>query len=339
MKKALLVLESGQIFNGTGHGACGTYLGELVFTTAMTGYVEALTDPSYIGQLLVFAYPLIGNYGVDMEFAESKVIQPEGIVCSEICTKPYKGFHLDKFLLKNKVGGISQIDTRQLVRLIAKGGSIKSVLTVFNEKAGPITSQIADKKTKTYNRDGSKRIVLIDYGYKKSILENLIEHNNTVIVVSKNLSADEILKYKPAGVVLSNGPGDPSAYIFEISVIQKLLQLNIPILGICLGHQLLGLAIGGETYKMQFGHRGLNQPVQNLTTKKAYITSQNHGYAIKESSLPKDWIVTHINLNDRSIEGIKNKTKPWFSIQFHPEANPGPHDSKELFNEFFSLLK
>lgn len=341
MKKAILVLNDNTVFRGLGFGAIGSYFGELVFNTAMTGYVEALTDPSYAGQILTFAYPLIGNYGISLKWAESKKIHPVGIVVSELSDKPVhkdSKESLEKTLEKQNVGGISGIDTRHLIKIIRNKGTIPAVLSVYENHSIDLVKQVTVSKQQIVNPKGKIAIVIIDYGLKGSIVEELIHRGAKVIVVPAATTASDILALSPDGIVLSNGPGDPRAFGYAIKTIKQLLGKGIPIFGICLGHQLLALAAGGHVHKLKFGHRGLNQPVLQIGTKKAFITSQNHSYVVTPKSLPNIWETSFINLNDGSIEGLQHKKLSIFSVQFHPEANPGPHDTDFLFDHFFKSI-
>lgn len=341
MKNAVLVLDDNTVFRGSGFGALGVYCGELVFSTAMTGYMESLTDPSYAGQILTFAYPLIGNYGSTFKWAESKKIHPIGVVVSELSDKPVHRDNeksLEKTFEKQNIGGISGIDTRHLVKIIRDRGTIPAVLSVYRKVNSDLVKQVTVYKPQIMNPTGNKTVVLIDYGLKGNIVEELIFRGAKVIVVPATTTANDIFKFSPDGIVLSNGPGDPKNFDYAVKTIKDLLVKNIPMFGICLGHQLLSLAAGGDTYKLKFGHRGINQPVQFVTTKKSFLTSQNHGYAVDPNSLTSDWMVSCINLNDKTVEGLVHKHKPLFSVQFHPEANPGPHDTVFLFDQFMEMI-
>lgn len=341
MKKAVLILPDNTIYRGKGIGAYGSYIGELVFNTSMTGYVEALTDPSYAGQILTFAYPLIGNYGVSNKWTEAKKIYPTAIIASEISQEAShyeKDCSFEGFLKKHKLGGIAGIDTRSLIKKIRDKGTIPAVISVYENHDVDWVNQVTTKKPYIVNPDGKTTVVLIDYGTKGSIISQLIKQDLKVIVIPAFSTTNEIVSYNPSGIILSNGPGDPTQLGYAVDTIKELLHTGIPMWGICLGHQLLALASGGKTFKLPFGHRGINQPVKHTKTKKAYITSHNHGYAVDPTSLPKDIEVTYTNLNDGAVEGMCHKKKPWFSVQFHPEANPGPYDTQFLFNEFKKLL-
>ncbi len=341
-KKAILTLQDDFTVQGDGFGKIGTYTGELVFTTGMTGYVESLTDPSYAGQILTFSYPLIGNYGVNPKWYESSKVHPKAIVVSELCDYPVhrdSKSTLHDFLLKQQIGGIKGIDTRALIRTIRRLGVVPSVLTVYEQKEDEdLIQKVTTKKLIKLNLSGSPCIVLIDYGFKHHISYELTKRGAKVIILPAHSSAKEVLRYKPSAIVLSNGPGDPSDFKIEIKTISDLLCINTPIFGICLGHQLLALAAGARTYKLPFGHRGINHPVLNVKTKKSFITSQNHGYAVDASSLNSDWEVSFINLNDGTVEGLKHKKLPFSSIQFHPEAHPGPRDTTLLLDNFLKKL-
>ena len=342
MKKATLVLEDNAVFSGVGFGTLGTYSGELVFNTAMTGYMESLTDPSYAGQILTFAYPLIGNYGATFAWGESKKIHPAGIVVSELCDHP---FHKDSTQTLEQVfesqglGGISGIDTRMLIKKIRTKGTAPAVLFLYEDREGSRPGQLELKTINIVNPKGVATVVLLDYGAKGGIVQELADRNLRVVILPSNATAKDVLKYHPAGIVLSNGPGDPKDYPVARQTIADLLKLAIPIFGICLGHQLLALAAGANTYKLKFGHRGINQPVAHAKTKRAFLTSQNHGYAVDAASLPPSWEVTYLNLNDLTVEGLRHSKQPFFSVQFHPEANPGPFDSRFLFDEFVALMR
>ena len=373
--KGILVLDNKTFFKGIGIGFKGTTTGEVCFNTSLTGYQEIISDPSYAGQIINFTFPHIGNVGTNLEDLESDKIWTRGVIFNSEITDPsnYRSlYHLDKWLTKNKVIGLTGIDTRSLTNFIRDNGAPKGTISVnkdgkFNIKklinrsikwhglngldlAKEVTTKNVYKWTgyKTWkkgigykkSKQGKLKIIAIDFGIKKNILRYFSDYSCEVKVVSCNLSAKDILKHNPQGIFLSNGPGDPAATgKYAIPVIRDLIKKNIPIFGICLGHQLLGLALKAKTKKMKLGHRGANHPVKNLLTGKVEITSQNHGFEVTESSLPKNVRVTHKSLFDNSIEGLKLINKPVFSVQYHPEANPGPQDSKYLFDYFIKDVK
>ncbi|OGK51889.1 carbamoyl phosphate synthase small subunit [Candidatus Roizmanbacteria bacterium RIFCSPLOWO2_01_FULL_41_22] len=341
MKKAILILNNNQIYRGKGFGATGCFFGELVFNTAMTGYMEAITDPSYAGQILTFTYPLIGNYGISRKWGESPKIYPVAIVVSELNNDHYhRDAHdsLENLLAAHHIGGIAGIDTRSIVNFLRNHGCIPAVLSVYEQEGRDFVKAISTQKKIIINEKGGNTVALIDYGAKESIVQELIKENLKVVIYPSTVKAKEILSDNPQGIILSNGPGDPVALPYAISTIRALLKTTIPIFGICLGHQLMALADGGETYKLKFGHRGLNHPVLDIKSQKAFFTSQNHGYAVKAESLSKNWETLFININDGTVEGFIHRNKPFFSVQFHPEANPGPHDTTFLFKQFKALL-
>jgi carbamoyl-phosphate synthase small subunit len=365
---AKLALEDGTVYTGCCFGAFGETFGEVVFNTSMTGYQEVLTDPSYKGQIVTMTYPLIGNCGVTGEDAESSKPQVEGFIVREL-TKIPSNFRsqgsLDDYLKKNGVIGLEGIDTRALVRRLRVRGSMTGVLSTtdlddaslvkkartcpgivgrdlvrevmpgqpFQWKEGftnPFTTYLTAQKPKYH-------VVALDYGMKWNILRCLTQVGCKVTVMPGTATADDVLAQKPDGVFLSNGPGDPEPLTYAINTIRGLAGKK-PIFGICLGHQLLGLALGGQTFKLKFGHRGANQPVLNKRTGKVEITTQNHGFAVRTDNLPPDLEPTHINLNDQTLEGMRHKRWPIFSVQYHPEASAGPHDSSYLFEEFRKLM-
>lgn len=357
-KRALLVLRDGSIFLGKGFGAEATSVGELVFNTGFCGYQEALTDPSYAGQILTATYPLIGNYGVNGEDFESDKVQVSGFVVREICNKP---FHmksketLDRFLERFDVPGIYDVDTRAIVRKIRNFGVMPACVSVYSgrqpdrnellSKAMKLdyskidfVEMVTTKKRKEYWVDGNKEVVLIDCGVKTSIIRELLGRNISVVSIPAKTSAEEILSLEPDGILVSNGPGDPALLSYVAKTVRALMN-KLPLFGICLGHQIIAHAVGGKTFKMKFGHRGGNHPVKDLESGRVYITSQNHGYAVDERSLPKEFIVTHKNWNDLTVEGMKHRELPVFSVQYHPEANPGPLDSTYLFDKFLESMK
>ncbi len=366
MSKAILVLEDGRTFKGASFGAAGETFGEMVFNTSMTGYQEILTDPSYAGQIVCMTYPLIGNYGVNEEDVESRRPWVEGFVvreASRIASNHRSTESLDDYLKRNNIVGIEHIDTRALVRHIRDKGAMRAgissvdtnkknllekVLASPDMKNRELASAVTVEEQFEYEAEtraaGSVpspefHIVAYDFGVKTNSLREFSKFRCRVTVVPADTSAEEILALKPDGIFLSNGPGDPASMVKVIEEIKKLVETKTPMFGICLGHQLIGSAFGGETYKLKFGHRGGNQPIKDLTTGKIEITSHNHGFAVDADSLPADVEVTHINLNDHTVAGLRHKILPVFSVQYHPESAPGPHDSEYLFARFIELMR
>jgi carbamoyl-phosphate synthase small subunit len=361
--KAILALEDGTIFRGTSFGATGERSGEVVFNTSLSGYQEVITDPSYKGQMVAMTYPLIGNYGVNEEDVESRGAFLDGFIVKEY-SKIHSNWRstqsLGDYLAKQNVMGIEGIDTRKLTLHIRQAGAMRAVLSTVDgdekslvRKAQESPSLVgvdlvkevttgrkyvwAEKGTKAGNY--SYHVVVIDGGVKYNILRILCSRGCKVTVVPAAMPAAEILGMKPDGIMLSNGPGDPAAVTSIVNTTRELIG-KLPIFGICLGHQMLGQALGGTTYKLKFGHHGGNQPVKDLKTGKVAITVQNHGFCVDIDSLPKkDIEITHINLNDKTLEGLRHKKLPVFSVQFHPEAAPGPHDAAYLFDNFVNLMK
>ena len=371
----ILVLENGFFFEGCGIGYEGNVTGEVCFNTSITGYQEIITDPSYSDQIINFTFPHIGNVGTNKEDNEAQKVWVKGIILNSNITDPsnYRSIkNLNKWLKENKIVGLVGLDTRALTSYIRDKGAPKGTIShlrsgehdVQNLKnkskkwSGLLGLDLASKVTckKIYNWSSQKtwkknegykknkkikhKIVAIDYGIKQNILRCFSDMNCKVVVVPAKTDSKKILSLKPDGVFLSNGPGDPAATgKYAVPVIKEIIEKKIPIFGICLGHQLLSLALGGSTKKMKLGHRGANHPVKNLETKKVEITSQNHGFKINEKSLPKNIKVTHVSLFDQCVEGIEHKNKPVFSVQYHPESNPGPQDSKYLFEKFINNIK
>jgi carbamoyl-phosphate synthase small subunit len=369
---AVLALENGTTIEGDAIGAIGAECtGELVFNTAMTGYQEVLTDPSYKGQVVTFTYPHIGNYGVNTEDVESDRIQASGLVVHElspIVSNFRSHASLQSYLEQNAIAGIEGVDTRMIVRILRSQGAMRCVIAhgenldhaelVERARAVPsmngldltplVTTNEAyqwqaeeqnqwDYRPETRGTGARKRVVAIDFGVKRNILRRLAHHGCDVTVVPATTSAADILALNPDGVFLSNGPGDPAAVTTAIQTVKDLLGAR-PLFGICLGHQILSLAVGASTYKLKFGHRGANHPVKNLDTGSIEITSQNHGFAVDPSTLPSNARMTHVNLNDDTCAGIALTDVPAFAVQYHPEASPGPHDSDYLFDQFMAMM-
>lgn len=356
IKKARLVLEDGKFFDGFSFGAEGISFGEVVFNTSLTGYQEIITDPSYCGQIVAMTYPLIGNYGINYQDAEARNPFLSGFVVKE-CSRVFSNWRaqisLPQYLKENNILGIEGIDTRALTRHIRLQGAMRAVISTQNldleslvakVKQSPklegrdLVKEVSVDKAFEYNQEGSCCVVVLDCGVKYNILRELAKEAK-VIVVPANTSVKEILSYKPDGIMLSNGPGDPQAVSYVIETVKQLIG-KLPIIGICLGQQILGIALGGRTYKLKFGHHGGNHPVKDLRTGSVAISVQNHGFCVDLDSLNKDEIeITHINLNDNTLEGMRHKNMPIFSVQFHPEAAPGPHDAAYLFSEFIQAIK
>ena len=372
-RPAKLVLANGKIYTGTAFGADGEVHGEVVFNTSMTGYQEILTDPSYSGQIVTMTYPLIGNYGVNQEDVESRGLFLKGFIVKELCEIPsnYRSSEsLDSYLKRNGIVGIQGIDTRALVRQIRTQGAMKGVLSTVDLDDASLLKKVQEAPglvgrdlvqevmpqeacgwdvplselgrpsdyVSSVERTDGPHVVAIDYGMKWNIARYLRDVGCRVTVVPGTATSEQILALNPDGVFLSNGPGDPEPLTYAIEAIRGLLGKK-PVFGICLGLQLLGLAFGGKTYKLRFGHRGANQPVLNRRTGKVEITSQNHGFAVDAATLPDDVEVTHVNLNDQTVEGIRHKVHQAFGVQYHPEAAAGPHDSHYLFTEFLEMMQ
>ncbi len=376
-RKAMLALEDGRVFHGWAFGSQRDAVGEVVFNTGLTGYQEVLTDPSYKGQLVTMTYPLIGNYGINDADSESVGPQVEGFIVKEVCKYPSNWrsqMTLNDYLAKHDIPGIEGLDTRALTKHIRTAGAMRSAMSSqitnpddlidkarqwpglvgqdmvrlvtckapyrWSEKEGIDTFWERRFNKKFSGNNHRYNVVAIDFGIKFNILRILQAFGCSVTVVPGTTSAEEILSYEPDGVFLSNGPGDPAAVTYGIQTVKGLLG-KVPIFGICLGHQILGLSLGADTFKMKFGHRGSNQPVKELATGRVHITSQNHGFCIDNTTLdPQEVSITHINLNDHSLEGMALRSLSAFSVQHHPEASPGPHDSmKQLFSKFVNAME
>lgn len=358
-REAILAIEDGTVFYGRSVGVDGETVGELVFNTSMTGYQEILTDPSYAGQIITMTYPHIGNYGCNPEDFESKTVYARGFVmreCSFIPSSWRATMSLPEFFKRYNVVAIDQVDTRKITRILRTKGNQKAIISsvdlnpeslVQKAKNAPDMAGSDYVKEVTVSQpyeweapeNPKYHVVVMDFGVKYNILRLLKEHGCIVTIVPSTTTAEKILSYNPDGVVLSNGPGDPAALTYIYPIVQKIIEKNIPILGICLGHQLIGHSLGGKTFKLKFGHRGANQPVMNMETKKVEITSQNHGFAVDPDSLDLDKVmISHTHLNDLTCSGLAHKKLPVFGVQYHPEASPGPHDSRYLFREFTKLM-
>lgn len=370
IKPALLVLADGTSYRGWSFGAKGTVVGEVVFNTGMTGYQEVLTDPSYAGQIVTFTYPELGNTGVNPEDEESDTVQVKGAIARNITYRPSNWRStqsLPDYLKDRGIPGIYGIDTRSLTRKIRSFGAInggisteilnpnkllelvrqapemqglnlvKDVTTAKVYEWSQITDSTWEFASAGEKSDQVLTVVAIDFGIKRNILRRLASYGCRVIVVPANTPAEEILAHNPDGIFLSNGPGDPAAVTEGIATTKELLKAGKPTFGICMGHQILGLSLGAETFKLKFGHRGLNQPAG--LKQQVEITSQNHGFAIAPESLNAEVEITHLNLNDKTVAGLRHKTLPFFSVQYHPEASPGPHDADYLFDRFVQLMR
>jgi carbamoyl-phosphate synthase small subunit len=371
-RRATLLLEDGRVFQGSGYGFEGEAVGEVVFNTSMTGYQEILTDPSYEGQIVTMTYPLIGNTGVNPEDVESRKPFLEAFIVrhlSEIPSNWRTTETLDAYLTRQKIPVLSEIDTRALVRHIRLRGSMRGIVSLLDHDEGSLLKKVsnapamigADLASKVtidrpYGNSESRldfiefsslskvekapfHVVAYDYGIKTHILRNLVHCGARVTVVPSKTMATDVMALHPDGIFLSNGPGDPEAVGYAIKSVRELLGKK-PIFGICLGHQIMGLAFGGRTYKLKFGHHGGNHPVLNVGRRQVEITAQNHGFAVDPESLNLNEIdITHVNLNDSTVEGMAHRSIPAFSVQYHPEASPGPHDSYYLFERFFELMK
>lgn len=356
-KKAFLILADGTVFEGKSFGAAGTVMGEIVFTTAMTGYVETLTDPSYCGQLITQTFPLIGNYGTNDADRESNGSVVSGYIVREHCEAP-SNFRcegtIDAFLKKYGIIGLYDIDTRRLTRIIREIGVMNGMITdrenfdkeqaleeIRSFQVGRVVPRVSVHKAERYPAENARfKVAMIDYGYKHNIRNELVKRGCDVTVFPYNVTAEEILAFAPDGIMLSNGPGDPEQNPESIETLRKLIPERIPTFGICLGHQLLAIANGAKTVKLKYGHRGENQPVTDLELGRTFITSQNHGYAVIGDSIPPEaGKMSHVNANDKTCEGVRYRNAPAFTVQFHPEACGGPQDTAYLFDEFIELME
>ena len=351
--KAFLLLEDGTVFEGNGFGMEGKVIGEVVFNTGMTGYQEVLTDPSYCGQIVCMTYPLIGNYGVNIDDIESSKPQVKGFIVREVCKTPSNWRSIEDltdYLKRNNIIGLEGIDTRALTRILRDNGTMRG--TIITGELGDVEAQraklsdyviknpvlqVTTKEIKHFKGNGYK-IALLDYGLKQNIVRSLTKRGCEVLIYPATATAQEILSINPDGIMLSNGPGDPKDCQHQIDTIRQLVGKK-PMFGICLGHQLTALAHNADTEKLKYGHRGSNHPVKDIEKDKTYITSQNHGYTIIDETLDREtMVVSHRNMNDGTIEGIRYKNAPLFTVQFHPEASPGPGDTAYLFDEFIQMI-
>ena len=357
-EKAYLMLANGQVFEGKSLGSKGTVIGEVVFTTGLTGYQETLTDPSYYGQIVTQTFPLIGNYGVNHEDNESARSYVSGYIVREACDVP-SNFrcqgNIKDFLSENNIVGICNIDTRKLTRIIRETGVMNGVITtedVYSKKDELLekvksfsiknaVKSVTNNEILTYTNENPKyKVVLFDFGYKRNIRQELVNRGGEVVVVPAETTAEQVKEINPNGIMFSNGPGDPAENVEIIENIKEIQKLGIPIFGICLGHQLMALANGGKTEKLKYGHRGANQPVIDLESGLTYVTSQNHGYAVVGDSIPAEvGHVSHINANDKTCEGIRYTAVNAFTVQFHPEAHGGPLDTAYLFDKFVTVME
>ena len=360
-KQAFLVLEDGSVYRGCAFGAEGPAYGEVVFNTSMTGYQEMLTDPSYAGQIVVPTYPLIGNYGINESDFESRKVQVSGFVVREHCHEPShtaSTMNLDEFLESQGVPGISGVDTRAITRRLRTRGVMMGMITVDEEPESALgrlrdlprygdvdfVSQVSTDRSYRWDSPAQRqttpkyRLMVSDYGLKYNIMRILSSKGCEVTAFPATAPAEEILARKPDGVVLSPGPGDPELLDYAVATAKGLIG-RVPIMGICLGNQIIGRAFGGKTFKLKFGHRGANHPVRDLSTGLVHITAQNHGYSVEADSLPSEVEVSHVNLNDGTVEGLRHRSLPVMSIQYHSEASPGPRDNEYLFDHFLEMVR
>lgn len=356
-RDAVLVLKDGTVFFGRSVGYRGTTWGEVVFNTGMTGYQEILTDPSYHRQIVVMTYPHIGNYGINYDDVESDSPKVAGFVMREICDYPSNSdskMSIREYLVDNKIVAIDRVDTRRLTRHIRDNGAMMAIISHEIDQVEKLKKEVMnlpdmvgldltidvstrEKKTIIEVENPLYNIVALDYGIKWNIVRLFAERKAKLTILPYSVSPDDIMSLNPDGIFVSNGPGDPAATIHAIKLLRELIGKR-PMFGICLGHQLISIALGGKTYKLKFGHHAINHPVKNLRTGRVEITSQNHGFAVDPSTLPKDVEVSHINLNDQSVEGIIGESRNFMAVQYHPEAGPGPHDSRYLFDEFIRMI-
>ncbi len=351
---AYLALKDGTVFKGKSIGMSGRVSGEVVFNTGMTGYQEMLTDPSYEGQLINMTYPMAGNYGTNSKDVQSDRCHAKGLMVTELCGQP-SNYRAEKklhtYLVENGVVGMKGVDTRALTLHIRRNGTMLGIIACEADPAalaeeargleagdGKLLVKTVSTKTAYEVGEGSRLVCVMDFGAKANIISSLVASGNRVRVLPAWASAAEVMEGSPSGVLLSNGPGDPNDVEYCLPVIREIMSNGTPIMGICLGHQLLGLATGALAAKMKFGHRGCNHPVKDTESDKCYITSQNHGYALDPDGLARDWKITHYNLHDGTVEGMRHKELPVFSVQFHPEAFPGPGDTAGLFIKFSELM-
>ncbi len=358
MNRAVLLLEDGTFFEGRSFAAKGEAVGEIVFNTSMTGYQEIISDPSYRGQIVTMTYPHIGNYGINPEDFESERIFAEGLIVREYCREPsnWRATRpLHEFMIERGIPGIEGIDTRALTLRLREVGVMQGILSAAEFDRDRLATKLAAaprlvgrdlvrevtcRERHHFGEGEGYHVAVYDFGVKKNILKSLAEAGCRVTIIPAETSVEDLLALEPDGVVLSNGPGDPAALGYAIDNSRKLIakRPDLPIFGICLGHQILGLALGGETFKLKFGHHGANHPVKELSTGRVVITTQNHGFAVDPARIAARVEVTHINLNDQTVEGMRYRDYPVFSVQYHPEASPGPHDAHHLFSDFIGGL-